>query len=72
LPRLRRQVVPGGHFLVRYTGKPVRLLLRRVFLRGRFTPIAIRLSVMGAARRSPGAREGDVRESYREGYHDAG
>jgi hypothetical protein len=70
--RLRRKVLPGGHFPVRHPGKPARSLLRRVFLRGRFTPIAIRLSITVRSGGRRALRVGDVYESYLGGCHDAG
>jgi hypothetical protein len=51
---VRGEIVPRGDLPVPRGRERVRLLVRRVFLRGRFAPLAIPLNVIDAARRSPG------------------
>jgi len=54
MPRVRGKIVPGEDLPVPRGRERVRFLVRRVFLRERFTPLAVQLNVTDASRRSPG------------------
>jgi hypothetical protein len=54
MPRVRGKIVPGEDLPVPRGRERVRFLVRRVFLRERFTPLAVPLNVTNASRRSPG------------------
>ena len=69
MPCLRRQLLPGGHLPVQHPRERIRFRFRRLFLRGRFAPFAVQLTVVQKARRSPGRKAGNGCES---GKEDAG
>jgi len=54
VPRLRRQVLTGGHLAVPGPGDRGRLLFRRLFLRGRRTPfpVSLRVTIRPGGRRA--------------------
>jgi len=59
VPCLRRQLLPGGHLPVQHPRERIRFRFRRLFLRGRFAPFAVQLTVVQKARRSPGKKVGN-------------
>lgn len=56
MPGLRPKFLPSGHLPVQRPRERIGLRFRRLFLRGRTAPLAVRLKVVHAARRSPGKR----------------